>query len=573
LTSFKAKTKEEAARKLMLIKNDIVSKASKLNQAKTLPLLLCLEDAINNLEIGLAKKHHAQREFDGSPELLMAAVHFVNEWYTIINEIVDVIYANGFYDSSTKIEICKIGFGLVFNDDLESFLDELRKKGEIKSQSIIVQKPRLFMNRQLGHYFLDLEPGYSKHCKKNLEQILVLRDLIYQKGLLETMIYALPIGAEVEFDDTGLRKITYPPYATYESILEKVGITPEVLENAAKVFDWNSYFRKIAVENLKSGENKGKSNIEHLRRENEQIFRAYDSLPSFKEAFCALYNINMKIFFEIVQEVMLLCYSNLHTVGIWKSTDLLDKCQQKFKFDDFMKTLELLTNSEKKWGRHLGLVHFGENILTNFRRLSVSELSLLENCFNEFYENDFKGMAFERACRKLLRENHLRTVPGRIDVFESMLPPDIANMLWGKQKNRTDVDVFANLDNNILLVECKEIKSSIPQLHEQNLFKKYVVELAYKAKWISQNLGRFSRYVGVDAWKSLLIEEDRPIHIFPIVVSNQYVRIDDLRKAPLVTYLELKKMLAANWKVESEEKAGSLEVDLGIRKIDLFWVA
>ena len=49
---------------------------------------------------------------------------------------------------------------------------------------------------------------------------------------------------------------------------------------------------------------------------------------------------------------------------------------------------------------------------------------------------------------KLLNGYGFNTLSSRVDVFEPMLPLEICQRLWGKQKTRTDIDVLACLENH-----------------------------------------------------------------------------------------------------------------------------
>ena len=79
LTLFRAATKAEAGRKMALIDKEILAQAPKFNSRKVVPLLLCLEDAVNNLEISISKAHKIDKIFDRHPEHLQALVYFVSE--------------------------------------------------------------------------------------------------------------------------------------------------------------------------------------------------------------------------------------------------------------------------------------------------------------------------------------------------------------------------------------------------------------------------------------------------------------------------------------------------------------
>ena len=203
----------------------------------------------------------------------------------------------------------------------------------------------------------------------------------------------------------------------------------------------------------------------------------------------------------------------------------------------------------------------------------MAQLSLLDRCFDELYDNNLKGKAFENACRNMLEEKGLRTVPRRIDVFEPLLPLDVSVTLWGKQKMRTDIDVLANVKNNILVLECKEAKPRLPQLREQNQFKKYIVEHIHKVKWISLNLEKLKNYIGIETWRSLKVDEGRTMRFFPLLVSNIVVESNEFRDAPITTFLELKEIISKDWAIASAGATGILEIEARGRTAKLPWFA
>jgi len=207
-------------------------------------------------------------------------------------------------------------------------------------------------------------------------------------------------------------------------------------------------------------------------------------------------------------------------------------------------------------------ISIGDLVITSFRRLSVSRRSLLENCFNEYYEKDLKGKAFEDACRKLLRDNEYNTLSNSVDIFEPMVPLGISEKLWGKQKQRTDLDVIAHKNNQILVIECKEIKFKLPGIREQNQFTKYVIEQFYRAKWISENFKKFKKYLDDSHLKELDIQSEQNFNFFPIVVTNRLVNIPELHKVPLITYSELRELVAKDWRVDSEDETGRSKIEI-----------
>jgi len=572
---FKATNKGKAGRKLALIQKEISAQCSKLNRMDLIPLLLCLEDAMNNFEIVCLKSFRVDKEYQENEDLRLSIIQFINEWYRIINDSIVEISDNGFSAPSNIIRLPEFCFGVCIQQKLEDYLQNLYEQGEIDQTDIIISKPRLFLNRIPGWFLIVLREGVGKHLEDNIKTILNLRDLFYQKGLLETMIYVLPDGAEVEFDDTGMRKITLPKGMTVESMWEQQGITPRLIETQTKVFDWNSYFREIAFESLKSMVRRGKENLANLKKEDEEIYAAYNSIRDYSKTFEDFYGMELKVFFDFCSEIRDLCYGNLHTIGFWNYSDLLKEKRLRSKFNPEVidQAIKLLSESAKSKNRYDGFIILDSNILTSFRRLANARIVLLEKCFGEVYNNDLKGKAFEEACRKLLREKGLATIPKRIDILEPMLPPEISYFLWGKQKQTSDIDVVSSQDNKILIIECKEIKSIKLKPRQLKQFKKYCVEHFYKTKWILSNLKKFESYVGDGLRNVLRIDETRPSYLFPLVVTNLLVNFKGIKETPLITYLELKDLISKDWRIKKKnETSGSLELEINGRKISLPWL-
>jgi hypothetical protein len=574
VSTFKATSKNKAGKQLGIIKAKIASESSKYNRTDLVPILLCLEDAVNNFEIVCIRHARTGEKHENHDEFILSTNQLITEWYKVINELLMLVVKNGEHLPPRITTFPQFSFGICIQQNVDDYLLELYKKGELDGNDLILKKPRLFLNRFPGWFFIAVRG--SKDVEDIVYQILDMRDLFYKEGLLETMLYVAPEGTIVEFDDkTGLRKITLPDKVTVESVLEGKGVTPRKIETYANVFDWNSFFREIAIESLKSVEiGKGEKNLENLRREDKEIYSAYSQIKDYSKTFRKFYGIELEAFFNILSEITYLCYNNTHTVGYWKYSDLLkEPVLARFNSKDIVRTIQLLSQSPKSEKSYDGFVLLGDNVFTNFRRLIVSRIILLEKCFGEVYSSDLKGKAFENACRRMLNGGGLKTLPGRIDIFEPTVSDEIAFALWGRQKQRTDIDVVSSKNNSIIIIECKEIKSSL-ESRKQRQFEKYVTEHFHKVKWIRDNFERFESYVGADIAK-LSIDKKQPVYFFPLVVTNLLVTVPGLVETPLITYLELKEIISSTGlQVESHDKeTGVLECKIGARKIDLPWLS
>jgi hypothetical protein len=578
LSEFRASTKAEAARQLVLVKNEILEQSRKFNSRKTVPLLLCLEDAINNLEIEICRSQEVDKKLV-HPVINLALTNFIFEWYGITNEMINRISENGFYDPSTKIELAEIQLGVFIGEqrqqdqDLKEFLEGLRSDGLIGQKPFLMGRPRLFLSKIPGSFCFVMNSDVSKHVKQNFVKILHFGDKICQRGLLETMVHRTPEGTRVRFNDNGLLDIVYPDDFAVESLLEKIGLTPRAIESISTVREWNSNFRDAAIETartLKRG--KGRDNISKLERELDETYKAYHSMKDFPETFEKLFGVDMEAFFGVSFELECLCYKNVHCVGIWKLSNLLSmgKISEKYGFEKTSKVVELLRSEKIATGRKTFLV-LEDSVMTNFLRLGTRRSALLDECFNEVYDNNLKGQAFEEACRKTLRENGIKTISKRVDITEPILPAEVSIALWGRQKSRTDIDVLACFNNNVLIIECKENKFKLPSISEKNQFKKYLIEHFHRVKWISSNLKKFENYVGLEEWLSLAITDNQPLYLFPLLVSSTFVETDEFKAAPLLTFIELKELVSKEWAAKTKGKTGELNIEIGPRVIKLPW--
>lgn len=498
----------------------------------------------------------------------------ITEWYRVINDLLILVLKNSAILPPKITTFPQFIFGICLQQNVDDYLLDLYKKGELDGNDLVLKKPRLFLNRFPGWFFIIVRGNTD--VENMVYQIFDIRDLFYKEGLLETMLYIAPEGTTVEFDDkTGLRKITLPDNATVESVLEGKGISSRRIETYATVFDWNSFFRDLAIESLKSVEiGKGEKNLESLRREDKEIYSAYSQIEDYSKTFRKFYGIKLETFFDIVSEITYLCYNKTHTVGYWKYSDLLkEPVLNRFMPKDIVHTIQFLSESSKSEKSYYGFVLFGDNVLTSFRRLTVSRIILLEKCFGEVFSNDLKGKAFEEACRRLLSGRGLHTLHRRIDIFEPTVPDELAFALWGRQKQRTDIDVVSSKNNAIIIIECKEIKSSLDN-HHQSQFKKFVTEHFHKVKWIRDNFEKFESYVGAEI-ATLSIDKKQPIYFFPLIVTNQLVTLSGLVETPLITYLELKEIISStDLRIGSHDsESGILECKIGYRKIDLPWLS
>ena len=266
LVFFTVKTKAEAAKNLARVKQEFLELSSHLNCRRLIPMLLCLEDAVENIVKVFYVAHRIDNRFKESPELYESFIEFLLQWFFAIDEIMKAGLENGFDDSTTKIELPRITFGIHSLDrasekyleaDFQQFLQEQQKKGKIPKNS------RLFLKREVdflpgtakaaGYYYLILNSDASKHIVVNMNRIIKLRDLYVQESWLSAMIHKFPKGVEAEFDDMGLGpvKIVYPKDFNYADLSNRNGLSRRFLDANFGVYEWNSNLLEVSTNNLK----------------------------------------------------------------------------------------------------------------------------------------------------------------------------------------------------------------------------------------------------------------------------------------------------------------------------------
>jgi len=486
------KTKAEAAKKLALNREDFVIQSSKLNCRKMIPILLCLDDAVSNLEKTVLTAHKVQNQFGEAPELYVSFFQFIQQWYRAIDKMIKSMLENGFDDPTTKIDLPKLDFGIYINneeqekfyreEDFRQHLREMQKQGKIQKNPwiLFVREADFLGGKAPGFFYLNINPDASKHVIAGMNLAIKLRDLFVQQEWLNSMIYEFPAGTEIEFDEMGSKRVSYPANFNLESTGED-GLTMRFLEATSTIPEWNSRIREISTINLKNESLRGAQNLCGLKAEWLELNKAYFGIRGFQEVFRKKYGLTLEIFSGIIVELLCMCYNEKdHAIGIWSVSDLIGNKEltKNFSPENVKSVIEILSTDKKRKTETLFILRLGDLILTNFRRLSVAQVAFPEYCFGEFYENGLKGPVFEEACRKLLREKGFQTLPSNVKIDEPMVPLEVALTLWRKQKQNTDLDVIAALGNIIILIECKEIKAITPncmrQINLQNTLKKCI---------------------------------------------------------------------------------------------------
>jgi len=573
LHMFKTSDKSEAMKELIRISDDIEKSFANFNTLRTIPTILCLEDAINSLNIEYQRNTKTETEYKPDPRHL-AIVNFVIEWYQFLNNMIVNILNKGFLDCTTKNLDTGINVGVSiekdYGTDIENFINQLKEENWIGQKYVIRIQERKFLGRYPGAMFIILDGKTDKKIIQTLDKILELRQLMIKKGLLETMIYLAPKGTEIDFNEKGTF-IKYPEHFTFETAYQKMGLSHRLIEGFTHITHWNSNFADQVQETLKTiRKGKGKNNLDHLKLEQKEIYSTYSNLIGFPEVFEKTYGIGLHTFLDIVNEFIFECYPHDNTLGVWKINDLKKSAVcKKYKLTDVEQVVSILSNLRKDNAVY-GMFVVNETIFSTFGRLTVAALFTLDNCLDTMYENDLKGKNFEDATRKMLKEKGLIVLPQSVEIFEPMVPKDVALKLWGKEKNRTDLDIIALKDDALLIVECKDTKFQSSLLKQENKFKNFVVEQYYRVQWIKNNFTKFATYIQNEC-AALGIDLSQKLLLLPLVVSNTLVNIENFEGAPLITYSELENLVSKKWNIRDDDPSEELIIEINGRLHHLPW--
>ena len=523
--------------------------SAKLNKSISIPLVLCLEDAMQNLQIDGARRYQQNQagNIKMSKEVYLLTNMFFARFFGELDNSLSSISANGFSAPSKVGSLPEVISGLYTNQTLDDFLQERVSQGELEE----VDKKRNFLyDLKLSHFLFKgglviILRNATRKQEEVMKQVLWLRDLFGKKSLFENML-GLPEGYRLEWGEDGTLKRAVPPEGEIESA-EQIDSDLRSLETDTYVPDWNSAFMEAGAETLKLAPKKGKANFALIEKESREFFKAYRTMEDYSETFKQLFGIDYDSVSNVIGCMIRLCYDKPHMVGIWDPFELSKKIKAKthVRPSAIRKVTKLLSTSSELARTGCAAIILDSKILLNFHRLTLARLVLSENCFEEACSTDLKGTIFEEACRKLMLNKGLATLPSPIDIPEPMLPKQVSYKLWNRQKNESEIDVVSCYDNRIVVIECKEIKLAKKSRKLRKLilkkFERYSTDHFYRTRWIAENVGKFERYVGENLSDALSIDKSKKINFFPLIVTNKHVEIEE-KEVPVITYRELEEI-------------------------------
>jgi hypothetical protein len=538
--------KAAIGRRLAKVNSDIQAMSAKFNKSISIPLLLCLEDAMHSIQIDV-ERHYLQTQpgnLKMPKEVYLLTTMFFARFFGELDDSLSSISSNGFSASSKVGSLPELISGYYTNRTLDDYLAELVSQGKLAA----VDKKRNFRyDLKLSHPLFKgglviILRDATRKQEEVMKRILWLRDMYGKKSLFKSML-GLPEGYRVEWGEDGFLKRAVPPEGEIE-LAEQINSDLRSLETDTYVPDWNSAFREAGVETLRLTPKKGKANFALIEKESREFFRSYKTIEGYSETFRQLFGIDYDSFFNVIGSMIHLCYNKPHTVGIWDPFELSKKIKAKshVQTSTIRKVTKLLSTFPELLRMGCAAIILDNKIMLNFHRLTLARLVLSEICIGAACLNDLKGPIFEEACRKLMRGKGLATLPKAIDISEPMLPERVSYKLWKRVKPTSEVDVVSCYDNRVIIIECKQIKpaSKFKWLRKLKLkeFLKIPTEHFHKTEWIARNVGKFERYVGESLSDALSIDRSKSINFFPLIVTNKHVEIEE-KEVPVITYREL----------------------------------
>jgi hypothetical protein len=336
----KTSDKGEAAKELLRLNQQIESSYTTFNILRTIPTILCLEDAVGALRI---ENERYTLESKPDPRRL-GVIYFTLEFRQMLDTMLTEIMSRGFIDCSTKNLYVGVNLGVSIEQDylsaIRSFIDQLQENKLIGKKYILRVQERQFLGRYSGAIFIIMNGTVDKKIVQTIDNIMQLRQLLHKKGLIETMLHLAPKGTEINFNEQSA-SLKYPEEFTFEEAIQKIGLSHRMIENYTHITNWNSNLPEQTLKTLKTiSQGRTLTNIINLKLEQNEIFNAYNNLTDYPELFQKTYNVSLKTFFDILETFIFECYPNDNTLGVWKINELFRK--KSFKSINVMTSKKLL---------------------------------------------------------------------------------------------------------------------------------------------------------------------------------------------------------------------------------------
>ena len=286
--------KEEAARRLLKVENEIRVLAQKINALDGIVCLLCFEDVIENAHFSLLSEIISKEgEAPGiAPQRInrdrVVLLRYLMGQYFLVNSAIAELHKSGKKSPTRLLKVPELVFWIGINYSREEALNicirnKLLRPGDHYSGADIhfiagMDGIRILIVKKAYSYTIVVFESLMKLINK-----LLLREILRScvKLDLELVFYQ---GQEIP--DVKLRKDITP-----EWIFEKEGYTIRMLTASdSQTFEWASDFKEVSSRNV-SILHKGKTpeNRKLLEKEREEIFRGYLQFPNFDKTFRKTY--------------------------------------------------------------------------------------------------------------------------------------------------------------------------------------------------------------------------------------------------------------------------------------------
>jgi hypothetical protein len=527
LSDLEELSKDRVAKKIPEIRNAIMEHCQSWNKNDAVVGLLCLEDALDNLNqnIGASLLHESADSRTSDLEKT-ALLRSLGSRFLLISKALSMILELG-KDEPSQLD-CFPEIEFAINSDKYAVGDTLRLA---RGDSYWIGTLRMLGKIEIG-MGLKIRRALGTIRETVVLGLWDLLQLMSTYHLLNTAI-RLDTSLTVAKGDT-VPRVNYAPSMTPEDLLSMEGTSSrKALQSARFAAEWSSsdYLEasKSALEAVGFGldSHVGRSSLE---KERQEFFNAYRQFPGFDGVFIQEFGCSVEAFEKVTGGLMRIATPRVHCVYTGSYRRIVQRLHRdtsvsKSEIEQVMRLFLWKPGLPTRFFPILSLRN--ARIFSLFRVIALTML-VIDGCFDLAYDNNPKGRAFENNCRNLLSESGLGVLPDRFLVDEQVLLDEDSRRLWGKVKNSTDFDVLGSKHRFLIYLECKERRpgpSSIGSRRVtrlENTFEKYHEELLLKGIWLRDNLDRLS---GSSCLKTLA--SDGPKYVLPLV-SNLVVGEGDL---------------------------------------------
>jgi hypothetical protein len=374
-----------------------------------------------------------------------------------------------------------------------------------------------------------------------LDTLLWLED-IYRVGFFTSAMQRNLILTRIE-GRTG--SYVYNPVTPDNEVLERAGEAMALhnLDPSASGITWNSDFHALSMDTVLNTMNKSlysKENQDAMKKETGEAYKGFTSFEGFSTTFRDRFGYSVEEFRVVCQSLRRLATTKPpHSIWYGAQSRLSSQVEKETRIG---RKAAGATLASLIWNKNLPpflypIYRCGPFVAFSLWRIMLAEQARLEFHYAHAVNNDVKGKAYERACRKVLTKRGFLVLPESLEISGEFIPPEVSMDLWGHVKRQTDIDVVGKKGNLIMVMECKEVKRpNVKMLRRIHYLEKCADELPFKARWLVAN--RDSELVELRAKGLAGIEVGD--WIVPLVVST-FVSGYERSEVAILTYLEFER--------------------------------